>query len=827
MRKRAGKFLATFLSLLLLMTLMVGNSTKVSAQGGVYVINPDPEVMVLVPGETTKVKVPIKSVGADISSPVFMADNSGTPYTITQPVLHTEGLDVQLDNVFQYFNQYLEFDITVSETAKIGYYPFDILVNGTAITSTGEEIVSTKLAVNTQILEENAPPQLSVNNAKVDNSTIGKDMNLSFKVRNEGEITARSVYLSIDYGTGGSETGIIADYSSKSIKLENIAKKTETLVNLPIKAIPTATPGIKTLTINLDYKTEDGETYKDAREIYVNLKENEDAPDLVFEEFTYNKNAKPGESLGLSIKVKNIGHMKAVNPRITVDESSLGTSLFIKDYFTDYIELNNVNVDKSIQAKVPLLISKEITGGTKELKLNLTYFDEQGVEYKSVVNIYPEVEAEGITEDGDPVIIISNVKQSPQNPVAGGNLTVSFSMENKSAISLNDLKIELKNLTGNTFIPVKSDPYLYVGTLAAGSTKTITINLNVSEDISEGLNALSLEYTYAGGGGGVNIPVLNVQNDLGSASKPKMIVSNYKTDIEDLRAGSVFNFEFDISNTHSSVAAKNIIITVSGKDPNAVGQPEIFSVIQGSNSFFVNKIGPGETVTNSLEMKVKNDAATAAYPMLVTIDYEYDGIEPNPTTGKIGETEDIELSLQVTENARPVVDYVNLYSWDGNVTVGNPANLAFEFYNMGKSTLNNVVATVEGDFTSTGASMYFLGNVTAGGQSYAEFEVIPDVEGTAYGVVKITYEDSNGDEQVYTKDFETMVMGAQIWEPEYPDDGMDVFNPMVPEPKEAILSIWAFVLVLIVIVVIFVPVSRKVIINIYKSRLRKKEDEMY
>ena len=41
--------------------------------------------------------------------------------------------------------------------------------------------------------------------------------------------------------------------------------------------------------------------------------------------------------------------------------------------------------------------------------------------------------------------------------------------------------------------------------------------------------------------------------------------------------------------------------------------------------------------------------------------------------------------MQVVENARPVVDYVNVYSWDDGVKVNNPASLAFEFYNMGKS----------------------------------------------------------------------------------------------------------------------------------------------
>jgi hypothetical protein len=272
------------------------------------------------------------------------------------------------------------------------------------------------------------------------------------------------------------------------------------------------------------------------------------------------------------------------------------------------------------------------------------------------------------------------------------------------------------------------------------------------------------------------------------------------------------------------VAAKNIIISVSGKSPQ--DQSEIFTVTQGSTSFFVSQIGPGETVSNTLELKAKSDAATFAYPLTVSIEYEYDGIEPNPTTGQIGEKEEHELTLQVIENARPVVDYVQVYSYDGQVVMGNPATVYFDFFNMGKSTLNNVIATIEGDFTSTSGNMYFIGNVNAGESSSAEFEVIPNIEGMAQGIVKITYEDSNGDEQVYTKEFETTVMGEMTWDPGF-DEGSDVFNPMIPEPKKAILPTWAFILIQVAIFAIFVPVTRKVIISLYKSRLLKKEEEMY
>jgi hypothetical protein len=146
---------------------------------------------------------------------------------------------------------------------------------------------------------------------------------------------------------------------------------------------------------------------------------------------------------------------------------------------------------------------------------------------------------------------------------------------------------------------------------------------------------------------------------------------------------------------------------------------------------------------------------------------------------------------------------------------------------MGKSMLNNVIATIEGDFMPSGSTMQFLGNVMAGGNAYAEFEVIPTVEGTAYGVVKITYEDSNGEEQVYTKEFDSFVMGEQIWNPDIDGGGIDVFNPTVPEPKKAILPTWLFILIEAIIFIIFIPISRKAIISIYKSRLRKKDEEMY
>ena len=145
---------------------------------------------------------------------------------------------------------------------------------------------------------------------------------------------------------------------------------------------------------------------------------------------------------------------------------------------------------------------------------------------------------------------------------------------------------------------------------------------------------------------------------------------------------------------------------------------------------------------------------------------------------------------------------------------------------MGKSPLNNVVAVVEGDFEKADGNMYFIGNIAAGTPSYAEFDVIPNVEGMAKGIVKITFEDSNGDEIEYTKEFEAMVSAETPFDPGMmPGEVDDVFNPDDIQVKKEILPLWLFIAILVAIFVIFVPVSRKVIISIYKNRLHNKETD--
>lgn len=818
-RMKMKRLMGAVITLTMLLVSIMGNTVAASETNEwwmatkIYICEDNVDYTI-VPGETKHMKIPVRTTDMYMDNlTLHLEAEAGAPFRMTEPKLTRKDTSGTVDRITSGVTTYVEFDVITKDTADIGVYKVKL----TVYSRNGDSSYSRDLSFELRVLEEKDPAQLAVDNVRYKDAVIGRNGELSFLVVNEGEIKALNTYVSIDY----SGTKILPKYTTEAVKVGNLEGGKSQLVTLPITILPEETEGNKTLKVTMSYKDDEGKEYTNSRNIYIKVEKNASGPSIAIEKISYKGTLKPGNDVTVVATIMNIGLSTAKDLEVKVKDDSLGaTAGIIKNYLENTIFVGEVDPEATKKVEIPLTILKNAQGGVKELVLEFTCTDETDTKYTNTISIYPDIIGDS-TDEKKSNLVVSNVKQSVAQPMAGERLEVSFDIENKGEADVKELKVMLENLTGTTFIPLNLEPYQYIGTLEGGKKVSVRIPFELSESIPEGLNNLSVKLSYTGGEQAITLPVRDVQNDAGSSKIPKLIVSKYYADVEELRAGKVFNFTFDLHNTNSSVAAKNITVTVSQQD-------NIFTVTQGSNSFFINKMDPGETVSNVLELKIKSDASTKAYPLKIVVEYEYDGAEPNPETGEIGLTRNYELNLQVVENSRPVVDYVNVYSWDGNIMVDNPATLSFEFYNMGKSPLNNVIAIVEGDFVKSDGNMYFIGNVAEGGSSYVEFEVLPKAEGLAKGILKITFEDSNGDEIEFTKEFEATVNGAQIFDPGMMDPGVgEVFNPMDQATKKPILPVWAFVIIQIVIFVIFVPVTRKVIINVYKAKLRKKDQEQY
>ncbi len=821
--KRVRKICTAILTLALILSNIIGNVIIADAEtysNKATAVNFDGKVDDIegVPGETVHAKLPVRAVNGYIDDPIIRVKTDDLPFTVSNITYTVDGNKPA--GISQYDTTFIEFDVKVKESAKINRYKLQVSVEFTAEDKDDDSLDSFTLDLPTAYLvinKEKEPAQLTVDNIEFKDAIIGKDTKLSFMIKNEGEITAHNAYFSID---GYDAAGIIPKYSKLKQSVDDdgdLPAEASCYVELPVSIATTATAGTKKLIVKMEYKNEEGETGENSVEIYLNIKNDSMAPKIEVVSTKYASELKAGDSFNLVATLRNTGEKKA--DEIEVSVGGLGTSSFLPGYTTKTIAVKDLKFNNKIDVKIPLIVSHDATAGLKEVPLTITYKDDAGVELTTTSTLYLEVvSADGVDADGKPNIVVSNVSQNPAQPNAGARMDVSFDLENKSKINIKEIKVSIVSAEGASFTPMNSEPYQYIDKLDGLKKKRITIPLSVSENAPEGTNSLNLKLDYKVANGKTQsdtatLFIQNVQNSGIGSSKPKLIISNFSTDNEELRAGNTFNFNFDIKNTHSSVDARNIKVTVSQAD-------NVFSVTKGSNTFYITEIPAGETVQNTLELRVKADATTKAYPLEITMEYEYEGAEPNPQTGEIGETAKETINLQAVENSRPVVDNVVVGSWDAPV-VNQPTALTFEFYNMGKSTLNNVHATVEGDYSLSTGNMYFIGNVEAGSQEYAELEVIPTIEGQAKGTLVVTFEDSNGDEVTIKKEFEGMIQGEFV-----PENGGDMGGdiPVVDTAKHPILPVWAFVLLQIAILVIITPVTRKVKLGLYRRKLRKQEE---
>lgn len=535
---------------------------------------------------------------------------------------------------------------------------------------------------------------------------------------------------------------------------------------------------------------------------------------------------KAGEEVKLTFTVRNEGEIKALNTYVSVEHND---NVMIPTYTPLNQKIGDMAKGSSKAVTVSYRILEDAQTQRVKLPVTVSYKAPDGTQLPAeTYTLYLNVEGKEKPVEVPSTLLLNTVQQSPKSPKAGEKLTVTFNLENIGKTDITDVKVSTTGLSSQGFEPINSEPYQYIGTVKAGTSKKVEVVVKAGEKIPEGLNTLSVQYSYTDVTGAtttenVALNILNVQNpedEEVTISRPKLMISNFYTDIEEVKAGNVFDFTFELLNTNDEIAAKNIKVTVTSGDGT-------FSVTAGGNSFFVKEIKPGETSPITINLKASAAATTKSCPINIKMEYEYEGMVT--TNGYTGEVVNEELLLQVKENLRPSVE--NVYVGWGSPTVNQASPMNFEFYNMGKSMLNNTYVTIEGDFMlANGSNSYYIGNIAAGMPEYIEFDVIPLIEGNAVGKMIIHMEDSNGEEVTMEKEFTAYVMGEQSWEipgpgTDFPTDPGFPTDTVPQEVAKPIVPLWIFLCIQGAILVIVIPVTRKIRLAVYRKKV-KKEDEL-
>lgn len=531
---------------------------------------------------------------------------------------------------------------------------------------------------------------------------------------------------------------------------------------------------------------------------------------------------KPGETVTVSFDLMNTGEREAKNVCLSADYSG---GQLIPQYTAYTKKLGNLKKSASEKVTLEIKVLESVTQEMVQLPLVITYKDSDGVSYTEENSnvLYLEVEQsqreKGEFENG--TLLVNGVKQSPSQPKAGERVSLTFHMENTGEKDYTDAKLYVNYVSGTGFEPVSAEPYQYVGTIQAGQKKSVTVDVIAGKDIAAGMNTLTVDYEYKDGqkeeiSDSVTLYVLNVQKaENAGLSKPKLMVSDFSSSKETVKSGEEFDFTFSVYNTHGDTAAKNIKVTVTSEN---------FSVTKGSNSFFIPIIAPGESEEITINLKASAAAMTGSYPVDIRMEYEYDGMPV--TDGNAGGVEVTETKmLLIKENLRVSVENVAVGGWDMPF-VNQTTQLAFSVYNMGKSQLNNVYFTVEGDFEVANGSSYYYGTLQAGYPDYVEMDIMPLAGGEAKGTLVVHMEDSNGDEVTYETEITGYIMEESGGDMGWEDPGMDFpvdVPPMDAPAAEPVVSLPIFIVALIAVFLVSFFVARGIRIACYKKKLREED----
>lgn len=250
-----------------------------------------------------------------------------------------------------------------------------------------------------------------------------------------------------------------------------------------------------------------------------------------------------------------------------------------------------------------------------------------------------------------------------------------------------------------------------------------------------------------------------------TAAQPYVIISNYSYGKGDLVAGETRNVTMTFRNTSKTMAVENMMVTMT--------LPDAMMLTSSSNSFYIEALAAEGTITKTVNVTVKSNAAAQSHSMTVDFTYDYldNGIRRNAKT-----TESI--SMPVLQVDRFTVTGIDLPQ---EIFTGEENNLSVNFVNKSRTEIYNLSAKLNCEGLSNNGEEQYLGNLASGTTSSADFYIKGNEKGELVGEVIITYEDTNMNQRTVSVPFTTKVISYEdAWGPQGPvgpqnpdDPGMD------------------------------------------------------
>ena len=569
---------------------------------------------------------------------------------------------------------------------------------------------------------------------------------VDIEIRNIGNGMASNALV-----TAAATGPIDIEFINNSNVLGNVGQNISRTVRTRLTADAGAPADTHTINLEFAFRTQPGNPETSQDSISVRIDAHNFEPRISLQNFTVDRaHILPGDNFTVSVQLANLGEGTAYNVQASIIEGLSSEGVFLAGA-PDSPFFQSIEPGHQSTVSFPLTASNRISSGdTFELVFRVTGVDHAREDISQDIPYFVTVIA---PEEGTNRAMLSMGNMSVDSRLVGVGEQASVTMYIINTGTLPARNIHVTASPDDEIAPSGGGTRRTISVLQPGESHFLSFAFSPRRTARTQYYDVDFEVSYDIGVPGdtetdsfrqsIGISVYNPDADEDDAerrSRPRMLVASYAVEPLIVSAGDEFDLFMTFQNSSAARAVYNIKISLVSLEATE-GQGAVFTPVGASNTLFIDRLGPRETVDRQIRMFAVPDAPPRVYNIEVIFEYE------DADFFEFEETE--QISITVRQTTRIELGHLSI---PDHGFMFQPVMVDFNIINSGRVALANLRVALEGNFDSRGVDD-FVGNIGRGNTTTFTGQFTPLEPGEQRGVITVSGEDATGELIYYSHEF--------------------------------------------------------------------------